>query len=65
LNINIYPDDVRRVIFTHLHAGHAGRLHQVPRSEFLALTDDLPFLDPESGIRLAIGPTCELAGSRR
>ncbi len=34
--LGISPDDVRRVVMTHLHTDHAGGLHHFPRSEILA-----------------------------
>ena len=34
--LGISPDDVRRVVMTHLHTDHAGGLHHFPHSEILA-----------------------------
>lgn len=34
--MGVSPDDVRRVVMTHLHTDHAGGLHHFPRSEVLA-----------------------------
>jgi glyoxylase-like metal-dependent hydrolase (beta-lactamase superfamily II) len=53
LRLGVRPDEVRRVILTHLHTDHAGGLHHFPRSEILVS-------DEES--RLATGLAGRLRG---
>jgi N-acyl homoserine lactone hydrolase len=41
LKIGIRPDDVRKVIITHLHTDHAGGLHDFPKSEIFVSDNEL------------------------
>ena len=41
LKLGIRPDDVRTVIFTHLHTDHAGGLHHFPKSKILVSDEEL------------------------
>jgi glyoxylase-like metal-dependent hydrolase (beta-lactamase superfamily II) len=41
VQLGIHPQDVWRVILTHLHTDHAGGLHHFPKSEILVCTEEL------------------------
>jgi N-acyl homoserine lactone hydrolase len=38
--LGINPDEVKRVLMTHLHTDHAGGLHHFPKSEIMVMRDE-------------------------